>query len=570
MITNGIGEILLAAGVITPEQLRDCQQTPGKAGETLEHCLIEKHAVQPEAIAKALASYFSVAYVDKITDKMADLELLAKVPLKFLRDNSVMPVMIDGQITILINNPLKFQPIDELNLLLGGNVPYAVAVEKVILDAINRYYPLEGAKQMMEELEGEDKEIGAVDFESIEEKDILAMASEAPIIKLVNHILFQAAKRGASDIHIESFEKELRVRYRIDGVMYQVMTPPKRIQGALISRIKIIADLNIAEKRLPQDGRIDLKIAGKQIDIRVSVLPTVFGERIVMRLLDKSRTFGKLKDLGFSEHDLTLLMQNIVKPNGIIYVTGPTGSGKTSTLYCILGELNTPDVNIVTVEDPVEYQMAGVGQVAVREKVGLTFAAALRSILRQDPDIVMIGETRDSETAQIAIQAALTGHLVLSTLHTNNAPASVTRLLDMGVEPFLIASSVVLIVAQRLVRRLCEKCKVAYVPSKDVLLSIGLTEKEIKGSTLYKPVGCEDCLQTGYRGRLAIFELMTISPEIAKLIMQRADTSLLRKQALAEGMILLIQDGVRKIKAGVTTIEEVLSVAAIEQETLEV
>ena len=408
-----------------------------------------------------------------------------------------------------------------------------------------------------------------VDFGAIEEKDIMSMASEAPIIKLVNNILFQAAKRGASDIHIEPFEKELEVRYRIDGVLYPVMTPPKRIQGALVSRIKIMANLNIAEKRIPQDGRIDIKVAGKAIDIRVSVLPVVFGERIVMRLLDKSRSFGALKDLGFSERDYKLMEGDIHKPNGIIYITGPTGSGKTSTLYCILGELNKPDVNIITVEDPVEYQMPGIGQVSVKDKIGLTFAVALRSILRQDPDIIMIGETRDFETAQIAVQAALTGHLVFSTLHTNNAPASITRLLDMGIEPFLIASSVILIMAQRLVRKLCPHCKKEYTPAKDLLESIGLTQKTAQGITFYQAVGCDECNQTGYKGRLAVFELMSMTPGIAKLTMERADTSLLRKQAIADGMILLIDDGIRKIKEGLTTIEEVIAVATMEQEVVE-
>ncbi len=570
MFKKGIGDILRAAGVITEQQLKECQQDMGVTGKKLIQCIIDKHFALPEALARALADYAHVPYVERVTDKMADLELLAKVPIKFLRDNIVMPVKYEGQRFILTDNPLNFQPIDDLNLLLGGGLKYAVATEKVILDGINRYYPLEGAKQMMEELEGEEaRDLAALDFEAIEEKDIVAMASEAPIIKLVNHILFQAAKRDASDIHIESFEKELRVRYRIDGIMHTVMTPPKRIQGALVSRIKIMADLNIAEKRVPQDGRIDLKIAGKAIDIRVSVLPCVFGERIVMRLLDKSRTFGKLKDLGFSDRDFKILMANIVKPNGIIYVTGPTGSGKTTTLYSILGELNKPDVNIITVEDPVEYQMAGVGQVAVKDKIGLTFAAALRSILRQDPDVVMIGETRDSETAQIAIQAALTGHLVLSTLHTNNAPASITRLLDMGVEPFLIASSVILILAQRLVRKLCEKCKAPYIPPRDLLLSVGLTEAAAKNIIFYKPVGCDECSHTGYRGRIAIFELMEMTPDIAKLTMERADTMRLRRQAINDGMILLIQDGLRKIEAGVTTIDEVLSVATIESSVVE-
>lgn len=567
MIKKSLGDILVAEGVITAQQLEQCQQEALQSGFTLEQCLINKQYATQESISRAYALYVHVPYVEKITEKMADLELLAKVPLKFLRDNSVMPVLIDGVVTIITSNPLKYQPIDELNLLLGGNIPMAVSSEKIILDAINRFYPLEGTKQMMEELEGEqEQELGAVDFESIDEKDILAMASEAPIIKLVNHMLYQAAKQGASDIHIEPFEKELRVRYRIDGIMYQEMTPPKRIQGALISRIKIMANLNIAEKRIPQDGRIDIKVAGKPIDIRVSILPTVFGERVVMRLLDKSRSFGKLTDIGLSDRDFALLVSSIKKPNGIIYVTGPTGSGKTTTLYCVLGELNTPDVNIVTVEDPVEYQMAGIGQVAVKDKIGLTFAAALRSILRQDPDIVMIGETRDAETAQIAIQAALTGHLVLSTLHTNSAPASITRLLDMGVEPFLIASSVVLIMAQRLVRTLCPKCKAPYQPADDLLKSVGLTVKEAKTITFYKPVGCEDCNNTGYKGRLAVFELMEMTPEIARLTMERSNTMVIRQQAIKDGMTMLLQDGLRKIKAGLTTIDEVLGVATMEQE----
>jgi general secretion pathway protein E len=570
MVKKGLGDILVAAGVINTLQLQECQQEMLQTGSSLETCLIAKHYATLEAIARAYAAYIKVPYIEKITEKMADLDVLSKVPLKFLRDNCVMPVVIDGQIMIASGNPLKYQPIDDLNLLLGGGISLVVAPEKIILDAINRYYPLEGTKQMMEELEGEqEQELGAVDFESIDEKDILAMASEAPIIKLVNHMLYQAAKQGASDIHVEPFEKELRVRYRVDGVMYQQMTPPKRIQGALISRIKIMANLNIAEKRVPQDGRIDIKVAGKPIDIRVSILPTVFGERVVMRLLDKSRSFGKLTDIGLSERDYKVLVKSIRKPNGIIYVTGPTGSGKTTTLYCVLGELNTPDVNIVTVEDPVEYQMAGIGQVAVKDKIGLTFAAALRSILRQDPDIVMIGETRDAETAQIAIQAALTGHLVLSTLHTNSAPASITRLLDMGVEPFLIASSVVMIMAQRLVRTLCPKCKEVYRPSVDLLESVGLTEKEAKVITFYKPIGCEECNNTGYKGRLAVFELMEMTPEIARLTMERANTMVIRQQALKDGMTLLLQDGLRKIQEGLTTIDEVLGVASVEQEVLD-
>ncbi|MCL4229328.1 type II secretion system ATPase GspE [Candidatus Dependentiae bacterium] len=564
MAKQSFADFLMNAGYITVQQAHECSQESKQAGISFEDCLLTKEYLSPELLAQQLAAFTHFPYLESISEKMIDLTLLAKVPLRFLREHAIMPIIYEGQPTILTTRPLQFQPIDEINLLLGGNLITAVATEKIIVEAVNRYYPLEGTKQVIEELEEERAEEG-VAFEAIDERDLLTMETEAPIIKLVNHVLFQAAKRGASDIHIEPFEKELSIRYRIDGIMYHVMNPPKRIQGALVSRVKIMAGLNIAEKRIPQDGRIEIKIADKAIDIRVSVLPVVFGERIVMRLLDKTRSFARIEEIGMSERDLRIVKKTIARPNGIFYITGPTGSGKTTTLYSILYELNTPDVNIVTVEDPVEYQMPGIGQVQVREKVGLTFASALRSILRQDPDIVMIGETRDQETAQIAIQAALTGHLVLSTLHTNSAPASITRLIDMGLEPFLIASSVVSICAQRLVRKLCIKCKQSYQPSLELLRNIGLTADTARGIIFYQAVGCEECNNTGYKGRMAIFEIMEISPEIAKLTMARADTTLLRKQAVQDGMTLLIEDGVRKIKQGLTTIEEVLSVAAIEQ-----
>lgn len=567
---KSIGEILVEQGSLQRQVLEQSMSAAAQANIPLERYLVDTKIITPVQLAKAYAHYASLDYVEAVTDAMADLTVLAKIPLKFLRDNMVMPVMIDGHLALLTANPIMFQPLDELNTLLGGNARYVVAPESVILDAINRYYPLEGAKQVIAELEEEEeRELKDVEFSQIEEKDIMSMATEAPIIKLVNSILYQAVKRGASDIHIEPFEKELSVRYRIDGVMYTVMTPPKRLQGALISRIKIMANLNIAEKRVPQDGRIDLKVGGKPIDIRVSILPVVFGERIVMRLLDKSRSFGKLKDLDFSDRDYKVITESIAKPNGILYITGPTGSGKTSTLYCILGELNTPDVNIITVEDPVEYQMAGIGQVQVKDKVGLTFAASLRSILRQDPDIVMIGETRDAETAQIAIQAALTGHLVLSTLHTNSAPATITRLIDMGVEPFLIASSIHLAMAQRLVRKLCPVCKKAITPTSEQLESIGISSQEASAITFYEPVGCPECLNTGYRGRIAIFELMAMTSGIARLTMERADTARIRDQAVKDGMTPLVKDGIRKIKEGLTTIDEVLSVATVETEVVE-
>lgn len=563
MAESRIGTLLVAEGLLTQEQLQEilAKVTPEQSFETI---LIEQKLITPEALAQFFAKQTGYPYVEKITDVMADPALLARVPLKFLRDNVVVPVKMDDKITVLTANPFQYEPLDEITMLLGGSVSYGVATNAAIINTVNRFYPLEGTKQMIEELKEEGEDLERVEFAEVEETDILTMAAEAPIIKLVNNILFQAVKRGASDIHIEPFEKELKVRYRIDGVMLDVMSPPKRIQGALASRIKIMSHLNIAEKRIPQDGRMQIKVADKAIDIRVSVLPVVHGERIVMRLLDKSRVFGRLESIGFSERDLKVVRESIERPNGIIYVTGPTGSGKTSTLYSILGELNKPDVNIVTVEDPVEYQMAGIGQVQVKEKVGLTFAAALRSILRQDPDIVMIGETRDQETAQIAVQAALTGHLVLSTLHTNSAPASITRLIDMGVEPFLIASSIVMIIAQRLVRKLCPDCKKPYTPDPDLLKRLGISAEDAKKITFYEPKGCSECLNTGYRGRLAIFEVMEMTGPIAALTMQRADTAQIRSQAIKDGMSLLVQDGVRKIEQGLTSIEEVLAVATME------
>jgi general secretion pathway protein E len=562
---NDIGEILLESKKINAEHLAECRRLMKETGKPLSDCILEKKFASAHDVAQALAQLSSVPFIEKITEKMAEPELLAKIPLRFLRQHIIIPIMKDERITIVTANPRNFQPIDELNLLLGGDTDVAVTTKEIIIDAINRYYPLEGAKPLIAELE-EEKELPAVELAELEEKDILAMAAEAPIIKLVNHILVQAVKRGASDIHIEPFEKEVQVRYRIDGIMYPAFTPPKRAQAALISRIKIMAHLNIAEKRIPQDGRIEIKVADKAYDIRVSVLPVQFGERVVMRLLDKTRSFAQLKNLGFDKRDYEIMSRNVARPNGIVFVSGPTGSGKTSTLYSILSELNKPEVNIITVEDPIEYQMKGIAQVQVREKIGLTFAVILRSILRQDPDIIMIGETRDQETAQIAIQAALTGHLVLSTIHTNNAPATITRLIDMGIEPFLIASSVVCIVAQRLIRTLCPLCKEKYTPTDEELKSIGLTRKEAEGIIFYKAVGCQECMGTGYKGRTAIFEIMEMSGEIAQLTMERADTSVIRKKALAEGMTSLIDDGIRKIKEGLTTIAEVARVAAVEEE----
>jgi len=559
-----LADLLVQRNLLTYQQLDEYQTASKEAHLSLGEYLRQNALIDEKDLIACYAELFQVPIIESITEKMADPDLLAKIPLKFLRDQIIIPIKQEDTIFLVTSQPSDFQPLDELNLLLGGATQVAVATRSQIIDAINRYYPLEGTKEMIEELE-EETQMEGVDFGAIEEEDILGMASEAPIIKLVNHILYQAVKREASDIHIEPFEKELRIRYRIDGVMYTVFLPPKRAQAALTSRIKIMAGMNIAEKRVPQDGRIQIKIADRPIDIRVSSLPVSYGERIVMRILDKSRTFKALDALGFSQRDYEVIEQSITQPNGILLITGPTGSGKTSTLYSILTTLNAPEVNIITVEDPVEYQLAGIGQVQVKEKIGLTFAAALRSILRQDPDIVMIGELRDQETSQIAIQAALTGHLVLSTLHTNSAAASITRLIDMGIEPFLIASTIVAIVAQRLVRKLCESCKRPYRPLDTVLKRLPITKKELEKLVFYEPVGCDECLQTGYRGRIALFEIMVMTQPIARLTLERADTAVIQDQASKDGMTLLIDDGLRKIKEGLTTIEEVLSVATSQE-----
>ena len=563
MLRKKISEILVDLNLISQNQLDECIEEQKTTNKDLTDILLERGFIKKEDLARALAEQSGLPFIEKITEQMTDLSILGKVPLKFLRQHIVIPILYEGKKIIVTANPRDLQPLDDLILLMGRDVGYAVSTEQIITDAINKYYPLEGSKEMMGELPEE--EDGEFNLGVIEDKDIMEMAYEAPIVKLVNHMIYQAAKENASDIHIEPYEKELRVRYRIDGLMYERMIPPKRYQGAIVSRVKIMANLNIAEKRIPQDGRIQIKVADRPIDIRVSILPCSFGERVVMRLLDKTKGVIDLNQLNFSERNYKVLLNAIEKPNGIILISGPTGSGKTTTLYAILNKLNKEDVNIITVEDPVEYTLKGVNQVQVNEKIGLTFAAALRSILRQDPDIVLIGEIRDVETAQIATQAALTGHLVLSTIHTNNAPATLTRLIDMGVEPFLIASSLVSVMSQRLVRKLCDKCKKPYTPDKELLAKIGLTPEQAVGITFYKSVGCDECLDTGFKGRIAIFEIMEITHAIARLIMEKADVSEIKQKALKEGMTSLAEDGLRVIKLGLTTIDEVLSVAYVDE-----
>jgi general secretion pathway protein E len=405
------------------------------------------------------------------------------------------------------------------------------------------------------------EENGSAIISEIEEKaDLLDDISDAPIIKLVNHIISQSVKARASDIHIEPFQDSFKVRYRVDGILYDLLSPPKWIQPALISRIKVMAKMNIAEKRLPQDGRLDVKIGNQEIDVRVSTIPTSFGERLVLRLLDKSASLISLSDLGIVSDKLDTIENLVKSPNGIILVTGPTGSGKTTTLYAILSSINRPDINIITIEDPIEYKIEGISQIQVNPKITLTFASGLRSIVRQDPDVILVGEIRDRETADIAVQSALTGHLVFSTLHTNDSASAITRLVDIGVEPFLISSSVLAVVAQRLVRVLCKSCKEPYTPDDAALKSIGINADQCREAVIYKSIGCENCFFTGYKGRKGIFEIMLLDASLKSLILKTHDSNSIKTEALNLNMVTLRQDGVQKVLRGITTIEEVFRV----------
>jgi general secretion pathway protein E len=450
-----------------------------------------------------------------------------------------------------------------VRLLLNARIQPVLVPSQSILDCINSVYDRahNEAEQLVDDLEADNLDTVAHELE--EPQDLLDSSDEAPIIRLVNSLLFRAAKERASDIHIEPQERDICVRFRVDGVLQEVIRPPKRFQNSIISRVKIMGGLNIAEKRLPQDGRIRVKLAGRDIDIRLSTTPIVYGERIVMRLLDKSAVLLDLAEIGLDKEELDRLEQLIHRSHGIVLVTGPTGSGKTTTLYAALSKINRPDLNIMTIEDPVEYQLAGISQTPVNPKIELTFANGLRSFLRQDPDVIMVGEIRDLETAEIAIQASLTGHLVFSTVHTNDAAGAITRLVDMGVEPFLVASSLVGSMAQRLVRVLCKECRDAYLPTEEELKEIGLTPKEVRDATggmIYRPVGCEACNTTGYRGRIGIYELMHIDDEIRQLVLKNVDSGTIKKAAVHKGMRTLIADGARKVLSGQTSVAEVLSV----------
>lgn len=559
MEERSLGAILLESSALTEEQLQQGLVVQKEKGIKLGEALVQLKFLRTEDILKGLSIQLGLPYESHIDVENIDLHLVETLPINYAKDNEILPLKKeDGTVLVAMADPTNFYALDDLRLLFHTDVKPVIAGAYEIVNAINAIYnkTTDKGDKAMNELEEGMEEI-AQDFD--EPVDLLDASDEAPIIRLVNSLMFRSVKQKASDIHVEPFEKEVVVRFRIDGILYDVMHPPKRAQNSIISRIKIMAGLNIAEKRMPQDGRIRIKIAGRDIDIRVSTIPTAFGESVVMRLLDKSSVLLDVSTLGFIGKNLDYIQDVIHRPHGIVLVTGPTGSGKTTTLYSCLSKINSPELKIITVEDPVEYQLPGINQMQVNPKIDLTFATGLRAFLRQDPDVIMVGEIRDKETAEIAVQAALTGHLVFSTLHTNDAPASITRLVDMGVEPFLVSSSVVCIMAQRLVRGVCKDCARKYTPEEAEVAKIGLTLADLKGRQLFRPVGCPNCLETGYSGRTGIHEIMVLTDPIRSEIMKGSDASTIKKVAQAEGMKTLREDAAQKVLMGWTTIEEILS-----------
>ena len=549
-----LGDILRNISSLGDGEIEECLDIQREKGGRIGEILVRTKHIRETDLLRALSIQLHIPYFHNLTEEEVDKELVSSVPISFLKRHILIPFHKDnGTIKVAISDPLNITPIDDIRTFLESDIELFLTESITILNAINMAYEThkEAAEQVIEDL-GDGLTVGLD-----EPIDLIDAVDEAPIIKLINSLLFRSVKDRASDIHFEPFERDIAVRFRIDGVLHNIITLPKRFQPSVASRIKIMAALNIAEKRLPQDGRIGLKIAGKDIDVRVSIIPTSFGERIVMRLLDKSGYLLKLKDIGLSEDILHKFEKLIHLSHGIILVTGPTGSGKTTTLYAALMEINSPDKNIITIEDPVEYQIKGIGQMQVNPKIELTFAKGLRSILRQDPDVIMVGEIRDLETSEIAIQASLTGHLVFSTLHTNDSAGAVTRLIDMGIEPFLVSSSVVAIAAQRLIRLLCQSCKNEYTPSIPELAELGIDPSQITGRHIYSAVGCDKCMHTGYRGRSGIYEILLVNDEIRGLIQQNVNSQIIKNKAIEGGMITLRKYGATKVIAGITSIEEV-------------
>jgi len=559
--TERLGDLLVREGLITREQLHKALVEQRESGMRLGYVLVKLGLVQEIEITKMLARQYRVPAVD-LSRFEVDPKIIKLVPPDIAVRHDVLPLKREGRtLTVAMAEPTNVTVIEDLKFITRFDIFPVIAGEYTLRTAIERYY-----EQTDAQLETLLKDMAEEDLEVIEEADDedtpTQVADDAPVVKLINGILTDAVRRGASDIHIEPFEKEIRVRYRIDGALLEVMKPPIKLKAALTSRVKIMSSLNIAERRVPQDGRIKLKMGAKVIDFRVSTLPVIFGEKIVLRILDKGNLTLDLTKFGFEPKAEKDLMRAILNPYGMVLVTGPTGSGKTTTLYSALSRINTMEVNIMTAEDPVEYNIHGINQVLVRSDIGMTFAAALRAFLRQDPNIIMVGEIRDLETGGIAIKASLTGHLVLSTLHTNDAPSTVTRMIDMGIEPFNVASAVNLIVAQRLVRRICESCKTEHRYTLEELAALGFTEDEASGITFFKGEGCDVCVGTGYKGRQGLYEVMALSSELRRMILRGSSTEELRAQAVREGMLTLRMDGLQKIRRGVTTLEEVVKETA--------
>jgi len=549
-----LGDILIEEGLVDDGQLAAAMAEQHEAGGSLGRVLVEKGLLSESQLVSALATQIGLRFVD-LSDYAVDGSAVALIsPAVCRRHNALAIGYEDGRLVVAMADPANVFAIDDIRSLTGMEVKPVVATRGDILSAIGRYHR---AESDLDDLTtaidtGEDDD----DLSRVRE-----ITEDAPIVKFVNLLISQAITDRASDIHIEPAERDLRVRFRIDGVLHEIMRSPKNIQSGVISRLKIMADINIAERRVPQDGRLSVGLEGRKVDLRVATLPTVWGEKVVMRILDNSTARLDLADLGFADANYARYSESFTKPYGMILVTGPTGSGKSTTLYATLNIVSTPDRNVITVEDPVEYRLPGVNQVQTNVKAGLTFASALRSILRADPDVVLIGEIRDHETAQIAVEAALTGHLVLSTLHTNDAPSAITRLIEMGIEPFLVGSALDCVLAQRLARRLCPRCREAYSPTREQLVQARFAWPEDEPPPqLFRPVGCPACSKTGYKGRLALHEVMTVSETVERQAVERASSAAITETALREGMVSLRDDGWQKVLAGVTSLEEVLRV----------
>lgn len=556
-------EILVRKGIISPDQLAEAQQHAATSGLKLPDALIQLGYATGEDITRSMAEQHGLDYVN-LSEVDIPPSVVELVPESVARENAVIPLARgDDALTVIISDPDDYETIEKLRFILNLPIEVALAPRDAIQEAINRHYGQtvgESADSMLQEFTDT-----AIDFtETVEDhagKDEDVDETSAPIVRLVHLMISEAVQLRASDIHIEPFEDRIRIRYRIDGVLVERDSPPKRLLGALLSRVKILSKMDIAERRRTQDGRIKITVGEKELDLRVSVIPTNHGQSVVMRILDKDNIRVGLRQLGFADDDFQKVQGLIKRPNGIILVTGPTGSGKTTSLYAALNELNTPDRKIITAEDPVEYYLAGVNQVEIRHDIGLDFARVIRAMLRQAPNIILVGEMRDLETAQMGIQASLTGHLVFSTLHTNDSPSAITRLIDMGVPSYLVASSIVAIMAQRLVRVVCQKCKQPYTPPETMLEASGISKEKLATANFVKGRGCGNCGGSGFRGRLGIYELMLMSSKIRELTFEAAPTEEIRRAALAEGMKTLYRDGLDKAMRGITTLDEVMSTA---------